>query len=375
MAYLISETCEELLYDVKRFCEIEVYGKNKDWDKAGELPWETREIFCAQGYQMLTLPEELGGLGLDSIDTAAILEEIAKAEASLAVTLAGSNLALRAVLAGGNETAIERVCEILTAGGLGAFCLTEASAGSDAMSMKTKAVKNEDGSWVITGTKQFITNGGSADFYVVAAIAEETGKPELFLLEKDAEGLQPGVQEDKFGIRCCDTCEVNFNSCIASADAFVGGPEAILAALNEGRALMAAMAAGVAQRAMEEAIAYGKERSQFGRAITDNQSVRFRLADMDTKIEAARQLTAHALHKMDEGLDFSREAAMAKAFAADTAAEAAGSAMELFGGCGYMTGYPAEKLLRDARVFQIIEGTREMQQTLIADALLGKNRG
>ena len=375
MAYLISETCEELLYDVKRFCELEVYGKNKDWDKAGELPEETREIFCAQGYQMLTLPEELGGLGLDSTDTAAILEEIAKAEAGLAVTVAGSNLALRAVLAGGNEAQIDRVCEILTCGGLGAFCLTEASAGSDAMSMKTRAVKKEDGSWLITGTKQFITNGGRADFYVVAAIPEETGRPALFLIEAGTEGLQPGVQENKLGIRCCDTCEVNFNSCTAGADALIGGPEIILAALNEGRAFMAAMAAGVAQRAVEEAIAYGRERQQFGRAITDNQAIRFKLADMDTKIEAARQLTAHALNKMDAGLEFSREAAMAKAFAADVAAEAAGSAMEIFGGCGYMTDYPIEKILRDARVFQIIEGTREMQQTLIADALLGKARG
>ena len=383
MAYLISETGEELLYDVKRFCQLEVCGKNKAWEAEGKVPAAVKETFCSMGYQMLTIPEECGGLGLSSVDTAAILEELAGAEASLAVTLAGSNLALRAVLAGGTEAQIEKVCGILAEGGLGAFCLTEAEAGSDALSMKTCAVKNEDGSWTINGTKQFITNGAGADFYVVAAISGETGRPALFLAEVGTDGIAPGPQEDKLGIRCCDTCEVNFNNCRLEAGSMLGGDEAspdhgtkaILAALNEGRALMAAMATGVAQKALDQAVEYGKERKQFSRAITDNQAVRFRLADLQTKIEAARQLTSYALQRMDGGFDFSREAAMAKAFAADVAVETTGSAMEIFGGCGYMTCYPAEKLLRDARVFQIIEGTREMQQTLIADALLGKERG
>jgi butyryl-CoA dehydrogenase len=385
MAYVISETGEELLQDVQRFCELEVYGKEKNWDKEGKMPDETRQLLCSMGYQTLTIPDELGGLGISSVDVAAILEEIAKADAGLAVTLAGSNLALRAVLAGGSHEQKEKVCTILAECGLGAFCLTEAGAGSDVSALSTQAVKLEDGSWKLTGTKQFITNGSVADFYVVAAKADGSNFPSLFLIDAGVEGLTAGEQEDKLGIRSCDTCTVDFNNCILPADALIGGPEAevdrkhgmkaILASLNEGRVFMAAIACGVAQRAMEETIKYGKERNQFGRPITENQAVQFKLADMQIKIEAARQLTSYALTLKDEGRDFAGEAAMAKAFAADTAAEVTGQAMELFGGYGYMTHFPIEKLLRDARVFPVIEGTGEMQRMLIAGQLLRERRG
>ena len=384
MAYLISETGEELVQDVKRFCEIEVYKQSVQWDRDGFLPENVRSTFCEMGYQTLTIPEELGGLGICSVDTAAILEEIAAADAGLAVTLAGSNLALRAVLAGGTQEQIEKVCTILAEGGLGAFCLTEAEAGSDALSLKTRAVRTEDGGWTLTGTKQFITNGSTAAFYVVAAKPEGMDWPQLFLVEGKGEGLAFGEPEEKLGIRSCDTCEVQLNGCRVGADALLGGSsvleqpdygvKAILAALNEGRLLMAAMAVGVARRALEEAIAYGKERHQFGKAITENQALQFKLADMEIKTEAARQLTAHALQKMDAGMEFSAEAAMAKAFAADTVIEVTGSAMEVFGGYGFTNHFPAEKLLRDARVFQIIEGTGEMQRSLVASHLLKKGR-
>lgn len=415
MAYLISETGQELLQDTKLFCEREVYGKAAAWDREGRMPEYIRESLCQMGYQTLTIPEKYGGLGISSVDTAAILEEIARADAGLAVTLAGSNLALRAVLAGGAEDQKETVCSILADGGLGAFCLTESQAGSDAMNLKTKAVPLADGEWELTGTKQFVTNGSTADFYVVAAMPEgggtalskgdpaaESGSvempaaPILFLIEKGAAGLHSGPQENKLGIRSCDTCEVSLDHCIVPADALLGGdaglmcsergtPEAtsaghraakhgtkaILASLNEGRAFLAAMATGVAQRALDEAVHYGKERIQFDRPITDNQAIRFALADMQIKIEAARQLTAYALQKMDEATAFAAEAAMAKAFAADTVIEVTSKAMEIFGGYGYMSEFPAEKLLRDAQVFRIIEGTGQMQRTVIAGRLLG----
>ena len=380
MAYLISETGQELLQDVKRFCDLEVYGKNKEWDRNGRASDEVLQTLRQMGYQTLTIPEELGGLGLSGTDTAAILEEIAKADAGLAVTLAGSNLALRAVLAAGTEEQKEKVCGILAEGGLGAFCLTESNAGSDLSGIRTRASRMADDTWMLTGTKQFITNGSTADFYVVAAAPDGLSTLSLYLVDNGAEGLIPGEQEEKLGIRSCDTCQVDLNYCKVASDAVLGdiqpeenpnhGMKGILAALNEGRVYMAAMAVGVAQRAMEEAIAYGKERKQFGRAVTDNQAVRFKLADMQIKIEAARQLAAHALQKMDLGQDFSMEASMAKAFAADTAIEVTGSAMEIFGGYGYMTHFPAEQLLRDARVFQIIEGTGEMQRMLISSRLL-----
>lgn len=374
MAYLMTETGMELLEDVKRFCELEVYKQSVQWDREGHASGQVLDLMREMGYYSLTIPAVYGGLGLESIDIAAVLEEIAKADAGLAVSIAGSNLALRAVLAGGSEAQKELICSRIAEGQIGAFCLTEAEAGSDALNTKTRAVKLADGSWELTGTKQFITNGSAADFYVVAAVPDGMEKPALFLVGAGTEGLTFGIPEEKLGIRSCDTCEVQLNGCRVSEDALVGDVKSILAALNEGRVLMAAMAVGVAQRAMDEAIKYGKERSQFGRAIADNQAIQFRLADMQIKIEAARQLTAYALQKMDAGCDFSAEAAMAKAFAADTAIEVTGSAMDVFGGYGFMTHFPAEKLLRDARVFQIIEGTGEMQRTVIAAHLLKEGR-
>ena len=375
MAYLITETGAELLQDVKRFCELEVYKQSTQWDREGHASEHILQMMREMGYYSLTIPEAYGGLGLEAVDIAAVLEEIAKADAGLAVSIAGSNLALRAVLAGGTEEQKEEIGGRIAEGQIGAFCLTEAEAGSDALNTKTRAVQLADGSWELTGTKQFITNGSTADFYVVAAVIEGETKPQLFLVDEGTAGLTFGQPEEKLGIRSCDTCEVQLNGCRVSADALVGGgAKSVLAALNEGRALMAAMAVGTAQRAMEEAIKYGKERKQFGKAITENQAIQFRLADMQIKIEAARQLTAHALQKMDAGMDFSAEAAMAKAFAADTAIEVTGSAMDVFGGYGFMTHFPAEKLLRDARVFQIIEGTGEMQRSVVAAHLLKEGR-
>ena len=382
MAYLLTETGAELVQDARRFCELEVYRQSGQWDREDRASEQALQMLRELGYYSLTIPEELGGLGLSSTDVAAVLEEIAKADAGLAVSIAGSNLALRAVLAGGTPEQKEEICGRIAEGQIGAFCLTESGAGSDAGAMKMRASHMADETWMLTGTKEFITNGSTADFYVVAAVSDETGTPSLFLVDGGAEGLTVGELEEKLGIRSCDTCSVDLSYCKIPEANLIGGPEAerdpkhgmqaILAALNEGRALMAAMAAGVAQRAMEEAIKYGKERHQFGRPITDNQAVQFKLADLQIKIEAARQLAAHALQKMEAGMEFYAEAAMAKAFAADTAIEVTGKAMELFGGYGFMTRFPAEKLLRDARVFQIIEGTGEMQRELISSWLLGR---
>ncbi len=384
MAYLLTEIGTELVQDARRFCELEVYKESAQWDREGHASQQVLQMLREIGYYSLTIPECYGGLGLEAVDIAAVLEEIAKADAGLAVSIAGSNLALRAVLAGGTEEQKEEICSRIAEGQIGAFCLTEAGAGSDVMAMKMRASHMADQTWMLTGTKQFITNGSTADFYVVAAISDETGTPSLFLVDAGSEGLTAGDLESKLGIRSCDTCSVDLNYCKIPEANLLGGPaaehdaklgmKAILAALNEGRALMAAMAVGTAQRAMEEAIKYGKERKQFGRAITENQSIQFKLADMQIKIEAARQLTAHALQKMDAGMDFSVEAAMAKTFAADTAIEVTSSAMDIFGGYGFMTHFPAEKLLRDARVFRIIEGTGEMQRTVVAAHLLKEGR-
>ena len=379
MAYRISEIGAEILEDVNNFCNRHVIKESSIWDREGKAPESVRNQILELGYQTLTIPEEYGGLGISSIDAAAVMEKIAETDAGLAVMLAGNNLALRTVLAGGTDEQKERICEIIGGGGLGAFCLTESQAGSDVSGMAAKAVKQDDGSYILNGTKLFITNGSTADVYCVAAIIEGQEKTSVFIIEKDNPGLKSGPEEDKLGIRSCDTCQVILENCIVGEDDILGGAagegkgmKALLAALNEGRLWVSAMATGVAQRAMDEAISYGKERYQFGSPVTDNQAIRFKLADMKIKIEAARQLTAYGLTVMDEGRSFAEEAAMAKAFAADTAIEVTGAAMEIFGGYGYSKEYPVEKLLRDARIFQIIEGTGEMQRNVIANALLGK---
>ncbi len=380
MAYLISEMGAQLLADVENFCKREVLPNCAAWDRDGVVPEETIHLMAEMGYQTLIMPEELGGLGLASVDIAAILEKVAYADAGFAVTLAGNNLALRAVLSRGTALQKVRVCDMLLNGGLGAFCLTESQAGSDASAVATEAVKQENGDYILNGTKLFITNGSIADFYCVAAKIKGQEKLSVFLIEKGTPGLSSGVHEHKLGIRSSDTCQVILDNCRVSSDALLGGAEgkgmsALLAALNEGRLWVAAMALGVAQRALDEAISYGKERYQFGKPVTDQQAIRFKLAKMQTRIEAARQLIAYGLQMMDRGDDFAKEAAMAKAFAAEVAVEVTGEAMDIFGGYGFIQEYPIEKLLRDARVFPIIEGTAEMQNQLIAAVLLGKERG
>jgi len=381
MSYIISETGKEILADVENFCTRNVIKESIKWDKDGKMPDNVRGQVLEFGYQTLTIPEEYGGLGIGALDIAAVLEKIAEADAGLAVMLAGNNLAIKTVLSGGTEEQKERVCSIIAEGGLGAFCLTESQAGSDASAIKTKAVLQDNGDYVINGSKMFITNGSTADVYCIAAVIEGQEKPSVFIVDKNNPGLKHGLEEDKLGIRSCDTCQVILENCRVGTDSLLGGSKgagcglkSLLAALNEGRLYVSAMATGVAQRAIDEAVSYAKERVQFGKAISENQAIRFKLADMKIKIEAARQLTAYGLTLMDKGEDFQEAASMAKAFAADTVIEVTSSAMDIFGGYGFVKEYPIEKLLRDARVFQIIEGTGEMQRIAVANALLGKER-
>ena len=182
MAYLLTETGAELVQDARRFCEFEVYKQSVQWDREGRASDRAMQMLKEMGYYTLTIPEELGGPGLGSTDVAAVLEEIAKADAGLAVSIAGSNLALRAVLAGGTPEQKEDICGRIADGQIGAFCLTESEAGSDAAAMKMRGSHMADETWMLTGTKQFITNGSTADFYVVAAVSDETGTPSLFLV-------------------------------------------------------------------------------------------------------------------------------------------------------------------------------------------------
>ncbi len=378
MAYLISEEAQDLLQDVKRFCENEVVEQCKEYDRTGEFPKEIYDKAIEQGYHALEVPEEYGGPGLSRVDVAALIEQMAIADAGFATTISASGLGMKPVLIAGNEEQKKRACQLILDGGFAAFCLTEPGAGSDAGAGKTTAVLDGD-EYVLNGRKCFITNGGVASFYCVTAMTDKSQGVKgisMFYVEADTPGLSTGNHEDKMGIRTSTTCDVVLEDVRVPKENLLGGEGKgfgiAMKTLDQARSWMGCVATGIAQRGINEAVAYGKERIQFGKPILKNQGLQFKLADMDMKTEVARQMVAHALTRMDMGLSFSRESAMAKCYASDIAMEVASEAIQIFGGYGYSREYPVEKLLRDAKIFQIFEGTNEVQRIVIANNLLGK---
>lgn len=378
MAYIISEEAKDLLQDIKNFCNKEVQPKSLEVDRSGEVPHDLYAQISEMQLQTLDIPEEYGGPGLDKVSVAALLEEVAKADAGVADTIAATWLALRPVLVGGTEEQKQHCCDLLLDGGYAAFALTEPMAGSDAGSGKTTAVRDGE-DYVLNGRKCFITNGDFASFYVVTAMTDKTKGAKgisAFLVEAGTPGLSFGEHEDKMGIRASGTCDVVLENCRIPAKNLLGkegeGFSLAMQGLDGGRIWIGCIAVGLAQRAMEEAISYGKERQQFGAPILKNQAMQFKIADMDIKIETARQMVAHALILQEKGFPFSREAAIAKCYASDMAMQVTVDAVQVFGGYGYIRDYPVEKLMRDAKIYQIFEGTNEILHVVIANRVLGK---
>lgn len=378
MAYLISEEAQDLLSAVKDFCDSEVKEQCKEYDRSGEWPKEMYDKAIEMQLTMLEVPEQYGGMGLSRVDVAALIEEMAKADAGFATTISASGLGMKPVLIAGSEEQKKHVCDLIMGGGFGAFALTEPGAGSDPSAAKTTAVKDGD-SYILNGRKCFITNGGIASFYCVAAMTDKTKGSKgmsMFLIDRGTPGLSSGHEEDKMGIRLSNTCDVVLEDCRVPASALIGeegqGFKIAMATLDQARAWMGCVATGIAQRGMEEAVAYGKERIQFGKPILKNQALKFKVADMKIKIETARQMVAYALTLMDQGKPHTTEAAIAKCYASDIAMEVASEAIQMFGGYGYTREYPVEKLLQDAKIFQIFEGTNEIQRIVISNAVCGK---
>ena len=378
MAYIISEEGQELLGAVKEFCEKEVKEQCKEYDKTGEWPKEIYDKAIEMQLHMLEVPEEYGGMGLDRVSVAALIEQMAIADSGFATTISASGLGMKPVLIGGTEAQKQHACDLIVNGGFAAFCLTEPGAGSDASAGKTPAVRDGD-SYILNGRKCFITNGAVSSFYCVTAMTDKSAGTKgisMFFIEKDTPGLSTGHEEDKMGIRTSNTCDVVLEDCRIPASNLIGaegqGFSIAMKTLDQARAWMGCIATGIAQRGMEEAIAYGKERIQFGKPVLKNQALQFKIADMAIKIETARQMVAHALTLMDLGLPFSKESAIAKCYASDIAMEVASEAIQMFGGYGYSREYPVEKLLRDAKIFQIFEGTNEIQRIVVANNTIGR---
>ena len=318
MSYICSEETEELIQAVKEFCDHEVREQSKEYDRSGEWPKEIYDKAMEMQLHMLEIPEEYGGLGLDKVSVAAILEEMAKADAGFALTFSVSSIGLKSVLMAGNEAQKKKYCDNIIDGHFSAFALTEPQAGSDAAAGKTTARKDGD-FYVFNGRKTFITNGGVAGIYVVTAMTDKTKGLKgmsAFIVEAGTPGLSTGKHEDKMGIRGSNTCDVVFDECRIPAENLLGnegdGFKIAMQTLDISRTFIGGMAVGIAQRAMEEAIAYAKTRIQFGQPIIKNQAIAFKLADMAIQIETARQIVANACTRMDVGLPYGKESAIAK---------------------------------------------------------------
>lgn len=360
------------------FAENEVKPYAKEVDETEEFPWETVKKLQKYGFMGIPVPKEYGGQGCDTLTYALCVEELSKCCATTGVIVsAHTSLCCDPIWKYGTEAQKEKYLRPLAAGSkLGAFALTEPNAGTDAAGVQTRAVL-ESNEYVLNGSKIFITNGKEADVYVVFAMTDPskgTKGISAFIVEKDTPGFTFGTKEKKLGIRGSATYELIFRDCRIPRENLLGaegkGFGIAMGTLDGGRIGIAAQALGIAEGALEATIAYVKERKQFGRRIADFQNTQFRIAEMAAKVEAAKLLVYKAARAKDTQKRFSVEAAMAKLTAAETAMDVTTKCVQLYGGYGYTREYPIERMMRDAKITEIYEGTSEVQRMVIAGSLL-----
>ncbi len=349
------------------------------WDRNSIFPREALRELAQLGAFGMTVPEEYGGAGLDYVSLALALEEIAAGDGATSTIISVQNsVVCGPILAFGDEVQKERYLKPLASGEwLGCFCLTEPHVGSDAAAIRTTASRS-DGDWVLNGVKQFITSGRNAQVAVVFAVTDrQAGKKGIsaFIVPTDTPGFLVARIEDKMGQHASDTAQIVFENCRVPAGNLLGregeGYRIALANLEAGRIGIAAQSVGMARAALEAALRYAKEREAFGKPIIEHQAVNFRLADMATRIEAARQLVLHAASLRDAGRPCLKEASMAKLFASEMAEQVCSDAIQIHGGYGYVADFPVERIYRDVRVTQIYEGASDIQRLVIGRALAG----
>jgi butyryl-CoA dehydrogenase/acyl-CoA dehydrogenase len=349
-------------------------------DAAARFPTEAYDALVASGFHAAHVPEEYGGEGADALATCIIIEEIARVCASSSLIPAVNKLGSLPLILAGSESLNQRYLPPLAAGTSAfSYALSEREAGSDTASMKTRAVLDGD-HWVLSGQKSWISNAGISDYYTVLAVTDPGGRRgrnvSAFVVEKSDEGFTIGAPEKKLGIKGSPTCELIFDAVYLPGDRIIGEPgtglQLALRTLDHTRITIAAQAVGIAQGALDHALAYVQERKQFGKHIADFQGIQFMLADMAMKLEAARQLVyvAAAKSQRDAG-DLPFFGAAAKCFASDTAMEITIDAVQLLGGAGYTQDFPLERMMRDAKITQIYEGTNQIQRLVMARQLLG----
>ncbi|WP_030185176.1 acyl-CoA dehydrogenase family protein [Streptomyces violaceorubidus] len=375
---LPTDEARDLISLVRDIAQREIAPSAAEEEDAGRFPREVFTLLSDSGLLGLPYDAEFGGGEQPYEVYLQVLEELAAARLTVGLGVSVHTLASYALAAHGTkEQQAEHLPAMLGGGLLGAYCLSEPASGSDAASLRTKAVRESGGDWVITGTKAWITHGGIADFYTVMARTGEDGPRGItaFLVPGDAEGLSAAVPEKKMGLKGSPTAQIHLDG-VRIPDARRLGDEGqgfaiALSALDSGRLGIAACAIGVAQAALDEAVSYAAERRQFGKPIADFQGLRFMLADMATQIEAGRALYLTAARLRDAGRPFAKQAAMAKLHCTDTAMRVTTDAVQVLGGYGYTADFPAERYMREAKVLQIVEGTNQIQRMVIARHLAG----
>ena len=376
---LLKEEHLQVREMARRFAADEVVApRAKEIDEKGEFPADTVKQMGELGFMGMPYPEKYGGAGLDTLSYTLAVEEISRACASTGITLAAHvSLGCGPIYANGTEEQKLRFLVPMARGeAIGAFGLTEPNAGSDAAGTQTRA-ERVDGGWRVNGSKIYITNGSVAKYITFTARTDASKGVKgisAFILDTATPGFRVGKREKKMGHRGSDTVEVVFEDCLVPAENMIGEPsggfQSFMRTLTGGRISIGAMALGIARGAHEHSLRYAKERKQFNQPIANFQAVQFMLADMATKIEAARLLVYHASMLKDAGLPFVKEAAMAKLFASETANWVTDKAIQVHGGIGYMRDLPVERMHRDAKLMEIGEGTSEIQRLVIAREIL-----
>jgi len=374
-----SESHTLILETAEQFSKTEIQPKASQLDESGEFPAEIIEKARQLGLFNLTIPSEFGGSELSSLDAMAVIEKLAYGCAGVTTSIVANDLGLTPiVLSGTVEQKNKYLKPICDSGGFASFCLSEPGNGSDAAGLTTKLVPCENG-YILNGQKQWITNGGLASQYTVFATIDSAKKHKgicCVVVDAKAKGVSHGPHENKMGQRCSNTTTVIFEDVFIEKERLIGdegsGFITAMKTLDFTRPMTAAIAVGIAERALQESLVYSKDRKQFGQSISNFQAIQFMLADAATEIEAARLMTYKAAWMMDNKLKNSLESSMAKRFAADTAMKVSTDAVQIFGGYGYTKDYPVEKLMRDAKLMQIYEGTSQIQRLVIAKELLSK---
>ena len=376
--YRLTDEQHMLRQAVRELSEDKIAPRAAEVDETATFPYDVLEALVRAGFHAVHVPEEYGGAGADAISACIVIEEVARVCASSSLIPAVNKLGSQPVILSGSEELKKQVLTPLASGeAMFSYALSEREAGSDAAAMRTRAARVGD-TWVLNGTKCWITNAGISTYYTVMAVTDpDKGANGIsaFVVHKDDPGFSVGAKERKLGIKGSPTCEIYFEDCTIPADRIIGEPgtgfKTALRTLDHTRLAIGAQALGIAQGALDATITYTKQRKQFGKSISDFQGVQFMIADMAMRIEASRQLVyaAAARAERDEPhLTFTSSAA--KVFASDTAMSVTTDAVQLFGGAGYTQDFPVERMMRDAKITQIYEGTNQINRMVMARNLL-----